>query len=180
MRLLKSITDSDFLGGETEFLNKVSRYASRGTLINEDGQVAMMEMAANHLYKLPGGGMEKDECPESTFLREIKEETGYDARIIHVLGYIDEHKARNQYLHRSYCYIAKAISLQGPASLTENEQRLGMQMNWMSLDEAIARLQHGVGSDGDFSMRFMLLRDLTILKLTSQWINEGGGLKNDG
>jgi 8-oxo-dGTP diphosphatase len=72
------------------------------------------------------------------------------------------------------------MSLQGPAALTENEQRLGMQMNWMSLDEAIARLQHWVSSDEDFSTKFMLLRDLTILELTSLWLNEEGRLKNDG
>jgi len=168
LRQLKRITDSDFGGGEPEFLNEVSRHAARGVLLNRDGQVAMMEMAVHSLYKLPGGGLEENEEKKEAFLREIREETGHDAVIIHTLGYIDEHKLRNQYMQRSYCYIAKITSKQGNTALTDEEIQLGMRMRWMSLEEAIAQLHDSIDHCEDYSTRFMLLRDLTILELADR------------
>lgn len=173
VRLLKIITDSDFCGGEPGYLNEVSRHASRGVLINNDGQVAMMELAAENLYKLPGGGLEKDENKEEAFVREIREETGYKAVIINELGYIDEHKVKNHFMQRSYCYIAKATDRQGSVALSEDELQLGMRVEWMSPEEAVAQLQELICHCKDYSTKFMLLRDLTILKLASCWLKEG-------
>ncbi|WP_336789842.1 NUDIX hydrolase [Paenibacillus sp. MMO-177] len=56
-----TITDSDFIGGSPAYLDTVSRYAARGVVFNNQGQVAMMYMAELDLYKLPGGGMEEGE-----------------------------------------------------------------------------------------------------------------------
>jgi 8-oxo-dGTP diphosphatase len=166
VHVLKTITDNDFYSGEPEFMNEVSRHASRGVLINDDGQVAMMELATENLYKLPGGGLEKGENKEEAFVREIREETGYNAVIIHEIGYIDEHKVKNQFMQRSYCYIAKATGRQGNVALTEDELQLGMRVEWMSLEEAVARLQELIRHCEDYSTKFMLLRDLTILEAT--------------
>lgn len=38
------------------------------------------------MWTLPGGGLEYDEGFEAAALREVKEETGYDARIVGMLG----------------------------------------------------------------------------------------------
>ncbi|MFB9279949.1 NUDIX hydrolase [Cohnella cellulosilytica] len=160
-------------------MNEVSRHASRGVLINDDGQVAMMRMAAANLYKLPGGGLEKDEDKEEAFIREIREETGYSAVIIHAIGYIDEHKVKNQFMQRSYCYIAKATSRQGDVALTEDELQLGMLAEWMSLEEATVQLQELLRYCKDYSTKFMLLRDLTILELAAQWLDESGDLNDE-
>ncbi|MFD0671903.1 NUDIX domain-containing protein [Cohnella sp. GCM10027633] len=72
MQLLRSITDHDVQGGPPEYIRKVSRYAARGILLNEDNQVAMMEMSALGLFKLPGGGLEGAEEKEAAFVREIR------------------------------------------------------------------------------------------------------------
>ncbi|MUT66765.1 NUDIX hydrolase [Paenibacillus sp. NEAU-GSW1] len=131
MHLIRNITESDLYGGEARFMDEVSRDASRGILLNEQGQIAIMKLSATHLYKLPGGGIEDGEKAEVAFLREIKEETGYDAVIKLYLGYIDEHKVKNRFLQRSHCYIAVVASVQGTIDLTEEELVLGMQMEWM-------------------------------------------------
>lgn len=101
MRLIRRITDSDVLGGVPELMSFISRHSSRGVLIDNKLNVAMMYMAQLNLYKLPGGGIEEGENAKEAFLREIKEETGYDAEIFHELGYIEEHKKRNDYMQYS-------------------------------------------------------------------------------
>lgn len=133
----------------------------------------MMEMTTLNLYKLPGGGLEEGEDKAEAFLREIREETGYEAVVIHALGYIDEHKFKNQFMQRSYCYIAKAESQQGNAELSEEEIQLGMQMRWMSIEDAITKVRFPIVNCEDYSTRFMLLRDFTILKHASRWFSKG-------
>lgn len=172
MRLIMSITDSDFFGGEPLFMDYVSRHASRGVLINEDRQVAMMEMSSLNLYKLPGGGLEEGEDRETAFLRELKEETGFDAVILLELGYMDEHKYRNQYMQRSYCYIAKVASQQGTAALTEDEIQLGMRLKWMSLEDAFVQMKYSIRHCDEYSEMFMLRRDLAILELANRLLDE--------
>lgn len=94
MQLIRRITDSDFIGGALEFMDTASRYASRGVLVDDKLHVAMMYMSKINLYKLPGGGIDQGEEIRDAFLREIKEETGYEAEIIYELGYVEEHKKK--------------------------------------------------------------------------------------
>ncbi|MBP1963971.1 NUDIX hydrolase [Paenibacillus aceris] len=164
MQVIKRITDSDMLGGEPQFMDRVSRYASRGILIDNQMHVAMMYMSESDLYKLPGGGIENSEQPEAAFLREIKEETGYGAEITHALGIIEEHKNRNGFMQLSYCYIAKAHHLSSAPTLTENELRLGMSAAWMTLDQALEAMNDSLLKCHRYSAKFMVLRDRTILE----------------
>jgi 8-oxo-dGTP diphosphatase len=137
MRLIRRITDSDFVGGDPEWLTSVSRYGSRGVLVDSMSHVAMMYMSEPHLYKLPGGGIEKDEKPTDAFVREIKEETGFEAEVIHELGYIEEHKISNKFMQYSYCFVAKATTKRGEVTLSDQEKKLGMIVMWMSIDQAL-------------------------------------------
>lgn len=165
MQLIKRITDSDILGGIPEFMDTISRYGSRGVLVDNMLNVAMMYMSKSNLYKLPGGGVNDGENMEDAFLREIKEETGYEAEIIHELGYIEEHKKRNDFMQFSYCYIAKAQKRQN-TMLSESEIQLGMVVKWMTQDRALEVMNYSVLNCEDYSTKFMILRDKTILEKT--------------
>ncbi|CAN7294913.1 NUDIX domain-containing protein [Paenibacillus sp. LjRoot153] len=164
MQLIRKITDNDILGSAPEYIDTISRFGSRGVLVDNVLNVAMMYMSKKNLYKLPGGGVDDGEDSKDAFLREIQEETGYDAEIIHELGYIEEHKNRNKYMQFSYCYLAKANAGFRHTMLTENEMQLGMVVQWMTLDQALAVMQESVLTCTDYSAKFMLFRDKTILE----------------
>jgi 8-oxo-dGTP diphosphatase len=172
MKMIRKITDSDIFGGTSELMDTVSRFASRGVLIDDQMNVAMMYMSETNLYKLPGGGIEEGETREESYLREIKEETGHEAEILYDLGYIEEHKKRNDFMQFSFCYIAKARRRVSAANLSESELQLGMAVNWMTLDKALEVMNESLTNCNDYSTRFMILRDNTILEIAIKILKE--------
>ncbi|MFC4099110.1 NUDIX hydrolase [Paenibacillus xanthanilyticus] len=164
MQWFAKITDLDVVGEASGELSQVSRHASRGVLLDDSMQVALMYMSTVDIYKLPGGGVDEDEDIEAAFIREIREETGYEAEITHVLGIVDEHKQRTGFLQRSYCYMAHALRELGFAALTESEAKLGMKAVWMPIDQALDCLEASLRVCDDYSARFMVMRDKRILE----------------
>jgi 8-oxo-dGTP diphosphatase len=166
MKLITRLNDSYFLGGTPNYISSISRFSSRGVLIDNQLNVAMMYMSKLDVYKLPGGGIEEFETKEEAFLRKIKEETGYEAEIIDKLGYVEEHKNRNDFMQCSYCYIAKIndLKMKGYEHLTDNERDLGLELHWMTIDKALRLMNDSFGNCNDYSMKFMILRDKTILE----------------
>lgn len=162
--LKKIITDSDFYPCKTEYILEINRYASRGVLIDELDNVAMMYMSKNGFYKLPGGGLEKNETEVQAFIREIKEETGYNCEIISKFGFVEEHKNRNGFFQYSHCFYAKTVGDITEYHLTDNEKELGFKLEWFSIEEAIKIMGICLKKCNDYGFRFMLLRDLSILQ----------------
>lgn len=172
MKLIKRITNSDVQGGDPELLNTISRYGCRGVLFDNKLNVAMMHMTKVDLYKLPGGGMEKGESVEDTFLREIKEETGYEAEIIKELGYIEEHKTRNDFMQFSYCFLARACNKVSTENLSDSEKYLGMEVKWLTLNNALEAMNYSLRNSDEYSSKFMIIRDKTILEKAASILNE--------
>lgn len=164
MRLIRKITDKDVEKGKEDYLRHVSRFGARGIILDENDRVGMIYMARNKCYKLPGGGIEKEETSEEAFIREIIEETGYQVEIIKTLGYVEEHKARNNFMQRSFCYLARITSNENmKTSLSKNEKALGFQFHWMELEEARRAMNQSVRRCKEYTMRFVLLRDKQII-----------------
>lgn len=164
MRLIKRLNDSDFFGGVPTFVNNITRNSSRGLLLDNKLNVAMMYMTKHDVYKLPGGGLEEGETKEEAFLREIKEETGYDAEIIGNLGYIEEHKNRNEFRQHSYCFMAKTLKTKTEVLLTEDERITGLTLHWMTMEKALMLMNNSLGNCDEYSMNFMIIRDKIILE----------------
>lgn len=163
MDLIKKITDADFDTVKPEYLNNVSRYASRGIICNEQNKIAMMYVKNKNWYKLPGGGIENNESKEEAFYREVLEETGYKSEIIKELGIIEEHKIKNNFMQISYCYVAKTLEKEH-SNLSDHEISLGFQLRWMDINEALDVMNNSISLCSEYSAKFMLLRDKIIIE----------------
>lgn len=167
MKLITRITDADSTNDLPISTDTEVRYSSRGILFNNKNEVAMMFIEAKNLYILPGGGVERNETNERAFLREILEETGYESEIIKELGIIEEYKIKTNYFQTSYCYVAKAIFMQ-QTNLTDREKSLGFKVVWMKLKDAIEVMDKAIEVCDDYKMKFILLRDKTILTIAKE------------
>lgn len=67
--LIGIITDEDFGDQSREFNNPRIRYGARGIVINENGDLAVLNKTKKNEYKLPGGGIEANEDPHFAFKR---------------------------------------------------------------------------------------------------------------
>ena len=55
---------------------------SAGICINEQKEILMVKSFGSEEWAVPSGGIEKGESPEECCIREVKEETGYDVKVI--------------------------------------------------------------------------------------------------
>lgn len=169
--LIAKITESDFFGGEPQYIDDDARYNVRGVLTDGEGNIAMMKIENSEYYKLLGGSIEITETPDNAFLREVSEETGYPAELIGYLGWIEEHKFKRRFCMVSHCYVAKKTSDKcDTATLEHSEERLGYKIEWMPYDEAVAKLKALSADCKEYQMNFVLKRELLILDKAKEFI----------
>ena len=65
------------------------RNATRTVLLDQDNQVAVINVHKHGYYKIPGGGVESGEELIDAARREAKEESGCDSEIVAELGRIE-------------------------------------------------------------------------------------------
>ena len=153
--------------GEIEF----TRVAARAVLLNDAGQVAVMNFTVTGSYKLPGGGVDEGEEIETALRREVREETGYEITDIQPIGRVEEDRYFCNMHQTSYCLTAKATDFVG-ADLTEKEAAQGMNLQWAnSFEEAIAWIEGASQLDNDGSeagLKMMKIREVAILRQAQQ------------
>ena len=84
--LIAKITESDFFGGEPQYIDDDARYNTRGVMTDGEGNIAMMKIEDSEYYKLPGGSIEITETPDKAFLREVTEETSLKIKNLKYFG----------------------------------------------------------------------------------------------
>lgn len=66
--------------------------AASAVVINDQKRILLHKRSDNHLWSLPGGAMDLGESIEQTIIREVKEETGFDVKVLRCIGlYTDPH-----------------------------------------------------------------------------------------
>lgn len=173
MKKLNIILKDEDLGLEATLFNDDAemRYAARGIVVDpKTNKIAISVKTKIHEYKLPGGGMEKDESPEDTFMREVFEETGCRVEILQKLGTVFEERSVINMKQESIIFVAEVIENTGELILEKGEIDEGMHVEWMSVEEAIKMIDASfdVVKESKYesihSKHFVLRRDKLILE----------------
>lgn len=115
------------------------REASRA-IIKKDDQLLMIYIKTRNTYIFPGGGIEENETPEATCIREAKEEAGAIVNIVEYFGSIDELRdskyGEMTYNLISHYYICDLIE-QVEQELLGYEQEYGFEARWIRPIDAL-------------------------------------------
>ncbi|GAP92260.1 putative NUDIX domain-containing protein [Rosellinia necatrix] len=150
------------IGKEQSDVVYIDRYAVRVVAFNAAGQVAVIYAKKGNYYKLPGGGIEKDEDHANAAAREVQEETGAVVKIRHSDGCVaSTEEFRNDLHQTSYVYIADVVNNIGRPELTEEELADGLTHEWVPVHQALARMS-SVEPTSDLG-KFIQERDIYLL-----------------
>jgi 8-oxo-dGTP diphosphatase len=88
--MTQSLSEWPVFGAAPEGVVCHPRRAAYAVVLNSDGHVATIRAAlrdGTRRYWLPGGGIEQNESPEETIVREVREELG---RVAYTLGNVGQ------------------------------------------------------------------------------------------
>ena len=170
MELIYKVTDEDIGETSIEVQNPRLRLGARGIVIREDGKIAVFNKANKNEYKLPGGGIEKNENPEIAFKREVLEETGCEIEIIENLGMIEENKTLDNFKQMSYVFIGKVLKDTKELHVTEKEKDEGAKLIWETPKNALNLITNCFNNliaskyESVYHTKFIVFRDRKILE----------------
>lgn len=165
MKLLKTLNPQN--ATPEEFNKYAAREASRAIVIDEDNNIAILHVRNEKYYKLPGGGIEKDEDKEIALKRECLEEIGCEIEVIDEIGIIVEHRKMFELNQTSYCYLAKIKGEKGTPQFTKEEIAEGFDQLWVPYDQALALVSNNI-AHGLEGHSYIVPRDTFFLKEAEQ------------
>lgn len=126
--------------------------AAVSVVLRDGARIALIRqhrfIVDRQVWALPSGGIDAGETPAEAARRELREETGYEARSLeHLLSYYPSYGVSNQVFH---CFMAEAGERSG--SPDTNEVRA---VDWFGEDEIRAMVTAGEIPDG-FSLTPLL------------------------
>ena len=103
MKLLQEIYHNDInLENSKKLIKYEIRKSARAVLLNDNNEIAVLYVSKDNYYKLPGGGIEKNEEIIEALKREVDEEVGTDLEVIDEIGMIMEYREKFKQLNISY------------------------------------------------------------------------------
>ncbi len=155
------------------FINH-KRITVRAVLINEKNEVLLHHLVTDDdfghrdCYELPGGGKKKHESFHQGVLREVKEETEYEGRVVTFLGKVIDYYNLIHRENHNYYYLVKITKNVGK-NLEEYEKEIIKESLFVDIDTAI-NLMNNVDDDGVGHL--VKQREIPILKLAKEYLNE--------
>lgn len=170
MNLIIKVSDADIGEKTYEINNPNTRHAVRTILLNDNGEIAILNKSEKNEYKLIGGGVESHESLEQALRREVMEESGCEIDILKELGYVEEYQTINNFVQTSYVYITKVRNNTKELHLTKQEKNEGAKLCWYKPDIALQHIKDSYDKlipskySNLYSSRMVVKRDSLILK----------------
>lgn len=168
MKIIQKLIDDQYPFSYIDHVRK----CSRGVVYNDNNEVALVKLHGfdsfgdRNYYELPGGGVQNKEKISDAFLREMKEEIGYQVEILSPLGQVRDFYNLIHRENHNYYFLAKAKQWVG-TKLDDYEKTMIEEIVWMPIDKAIETFaimqDHGCGV-------LVKRRELPILQLAKKII----------
>lgn len=161
-RVIELVIDRvEYPSGKTG-MREIARHPGGAVVVPvfDDGRVMFVRQLryplGRHVMELPAGKLARGEDPAAAALRELAEETGYDAGSLEHLvtvystpGFCDE---------QLHIYLARGLALRPGGTLRE-EGELTMTLEFLPLEDAVARARRGEIEDAKTIIGLLLAHD---------------------
>ncbi|KAI3329195.1 NUDIX hydrolase domain-like protein [Xylariaceae sp. AK1471] len=154
--------DAKVIGTKQPDRSYIDRYAVRVVTVNASGDIALIYVKKGSYYKLPGGGIERDEDHGKAAAREVQEETGAVVSMRNSDCIATTEEFRNDLHQISYVYIADVVDASGKPELTEEELVDGLTHEWIPVQKALEKM--GEVQPTSELGRFIKQRDIYLLR----------------
>lgn len=148
---------------EEEYSQYPTREAARAIVFDKAENIALLFVARENFYKLPGGGKEGNESFKEALRRECLEEIGCEIDIQHEVGRIVEYRKFYTLKQVSECFMATVRGSKGEPQLTEEEIADGFEVVWLSLPEALKRISKNEATSLE-GKEYIVPRDMRFLR----------------
>lgn len=140
----------------------------RGVIFDENKAICIRTMKGSGFFFLPGGGIEDNENPVEALKRECLEEAGCNIDDIQKIGTVIEYRDEAKEKRTNECFTANLVGEKREPTLAIGDEE-GFDVFWVSIDEAIKRLENQKNvilenTKNFYSRMFNTVRDLEILK----------------
>jgi len=154
---------------ESEVTTYGTREAVRAVVIDDQNHVALLHVANEQYYKIPGGGIEGNENHELALQRESLEEIGSEVEVIGEIGSIVEWRKFCKLKQTSYCYFAKLRGEKGKPHFTEKELSQGFEQIWLPYEEALEVISNNSATTIE-GKQYIVPRDIIFLEAARELV----------
>jgi mutator protein MutT len=115
---------------ETFFSRPSPIMTGDGAIINEEGQILLIQRVDNHLWAMPGGMLEVGETPSEGVIREIFEETGIRCKVTALVGLFDSRFCGTTYPLQLYHIVFLCQQLENTEVVEAPHKHESLNKKW--------------------------------------------------
>lgn len=169
MKILMTLKDDQF---EFNGIKKI-RPAARAVVLNTENKVGLLHVHGKDdffgfrdYYETPGGGIDENETPQETVIREVREEIGGICSEIEEIGIVED-DYNLIFTHNVVYYFLVRVDKFIEKQLLDYEKGWIDEVCWFDINEAIEKMKNSPNSKLAILQK---RRELPILQIAKEMI----------